>query len=88
MTDQRVISCPIHPDESWYCPVCLENADLGIENERDYRLGRLRGRREGMIEAAGICCEQAERFMKVIPLEPQKPYACHECAAAIRELIK
>lgn len=39
-------------------------------------------------EAAKVCEFQAERFTQGSPLEGNKPYAAHECAAAIRALAK
>lgn len=39
-------------------------------------------------EAAKVCEFQADRFMQGAPLEGNKPYAAHECAAAIRALAK
>ena len=33
---------------------------------------------------AKVCEYQADRFMQASPLEGNKPYASHECAAAIR----
>ena len=39
-------------------------------------------------EAAKVCESQAERFQQGSPLEGNKPYAAHECAAAIRALAK
>ena len=39
-------------------------------------------------EAAKVCEFQAERFTQGSPLEGNKPYAAHECAAAIRALAE
>lgn len=40
-----------------------------------------------VLERAAVeCGNQADRFMQGSPLEGSKPYASHECAAAIRAL--
>lgn len=63
----------------------LTNALMQAEAERDQLRAQLAKAVAEEREACAKVCEyQADRFMQASPLEGNRPYASHECAAAIR----
>jgi len=49
------IQCPMHPEESWYCPRCIELDAKGIANEADYQRGLRDGIKQERERCARIC---------------------------------
>ena len=58
--------------------------DLHDAIERFYRIATEMAVSEEREACAKVCEYQADRFMQASPLEGNRPYASHECAAAIR----